>query len=155
MEDGCYSCGRTMLAERPPREWIVERGGWRVAHAIDCALPGWLVVLPLRHVESLSELTTGETAVLGPLLVAATRALQSVTGCPKTYVMLLAEAERFHHLHFHVVPRMASWPPEVQGVRVFDFLRRDPAQQLTADAMDELALRLRPAFSGGRRPGGP
>lgn len=148
MEGECYSCRRTALAERPPREWIVERDGWRVAHAINSALPGWLVILPLRHVESLSELDPGETAALGPLLVGATRALRQVTGCARTYVMLLAEAEGFHHLHFHVVPRMAGWPHEVQGVRVFDFLHRDPAEQLSEEAMDALALRLRPAFEG-------
>lgn len=134
------------MAERPPREWIIESEGWRVAHAINSALPGWLVVLPLRHVVSLSQLTVEETAAIGPLLVGATRALQRVTACPRTYVMLLAEAEGFHHLHFHVVPRMADWPHELHGVRVFDFLRRDPSEQLSEQAMDAFALRLRPAF---------
>lgn len=149
MEDACYSCRRTALAERPPREWIAEGHGWRVAHAINSALPGWLVVLPLRHVVSLSELTGEEAAAVGPLLVGATRALQRVTGCAKTYVMLLAEAEGFQHVHFHVVPRMAEWPRELQGVRVFDFLRRDPSEQLSEQAMDAFALRLRPAFDAG------
>jgi diadenosine tetraphosphate (Ap4A) HIT family hydrolase len=149
MEDACYSCRRTALSERPPREWIVERQGWRVAHAINCALPGWLVVLPLRHVEALSELTVEETAAIGPLLVDASRALERVTACAKTYVMLLAEAEGFHHLHFHVVPRMDGWPHELRGAGVFDFLRRDPSQQLSDQAMDALALRLRAAFDAG------
>lgn len=126
----------------------MERQGWRVAHAINSALPGWLVVLPLRHVESLDELTLDETAALGPLLAETTRALRRVTDCAKTYVMLLAEAEGFHHLHFHVVPRLAGWPRELQGVRVFDFLHRDPSEQLSEQAMDALALRLRSAFDG-------
>jgi diadenosine tetraphosphate (Ap4A) HIT family hydrolase len=149
MEAPCYSCQRSALEEREPRDWIVERHGWRVAHAIGCALPGWLVVLPLRHVLSLDELTTEEAAAIGPLLVNSTRALQRVTACPKTYVILLAETEGFQHLHFHVVPRMADWPPELQGAGVFDFLRRDPSEQLTAQAMDDLAVRLRAQFDPG------
>lgn len=148
MEDACYSCRHSALAERSPRDWIVERDGWRVAHAINSALPGWLVVLPLRHVLSLTELTGDEAAALGPLLTDTSRALQRVTGCAKTYVVLLAEAEGFQHLHFHVVPRMADWPREVQGVGVFSFLRRAPSEQLSEQVMDEFALRLRPAFGG-------
>ncbi len=146
MQSGCYSCARTAVAERLPREWIVERDGWRVAHAINTALPGWLVVLPLRHVLSLSELTGEEAAVLGPLLVQVTRALERVTGCVKTYAILLAESEGFHHLHFHVVPRMEGWPEEVTGVGVFEFLRRPAPEQVPPETMDALSLKLQAAL---------
>jgi diadenosine tetraphosphate (Ap4A) HIT family hydrolase len=118
-----------------------------VAHAIGTALPGWLVLLPLRHVRSLSERTIEEAAAVGPLLVDLTRALERVTGCIKTYLVLLAESEGFEHLHFHVVPRMGEWPPELKGLGVFDFLRRDPAEQVSVEAMDALSVQLRLALS--------
>lgn len=146
MTSGCYACSRTADADRMPREWIAERDGWRVAHAIGTALPGWLVVLPLRHVLSLAEVTREEAAALGPLLADVSRALERVTGCVKTYVMLLAEAEGFEHLHFHVVPRMGAWPEELQGVRVFDFMRRDPSEHVSPEAMDAISVRLQSAL---------
>jgi diadenosine tetraphosphate (Ap4A) HIT family hydrolase len=104
-------------------------------------------LLPLRHVRSLSERTIEEAAAVGPLLVDLTRALERVTGCIKTYLVLLAESEGFEHLHFHVVPRMGEWPPELKGLGVFDFLRRDPAEQVSVEAMDALSVQLRLALS--------
>lgn len=65
------------------------------------------------------------------LLRAASAALEAETGCVKTSVTLVAEQERFGHLHLHLVPRRADIAAEAKGPRVF------------AQAMDELALRLR------------
>jgi hypothetical protein len=42
--------------------------GWRIAHAFGTSLPGWLVVVPRRHVIVLDELTAEEAADLGPPL---------------------------------------------------------------------------------------
>ena len=88
---------------------------WRVAHAFGTSLPGWLVVLPRRHVIALDELTAEEAADLGPLLRALTAALREVLGCSKTYVALFAEAEGFAHIHFHVVPRSPDLDQLLRG----------------------------------------
>jgi diadenosine tetraphosphate (Ap4A) HIT family hydrolase len=82
------------------RAHLVAR--WRVAHAITCALPGWLVVVPARHVLSLAELSSDEAAALGPLLAAVSRAVVEVTRCVKVDLGLFAEQEGFEHLHIHV-----------------------------------------------------
>jgi diadenosine tetraphosphate (Ap4A) HIT family hydrolase len=132
------------LAELPPRERIAVHGGWRVAHAFDSALAGWLVVLPVRHLTRLSELDADEAAALGPLLTAASGALESVTGCLKTYVLLLAEQEGFGHVHFHVVPRMADFDAETVGPGVFRFLGRPESEQVPPDDLDRLARALAP-----------
>ena len=95
----CFSCGNNERADLAPRERIYVGPGWRVAHAFGTALPGWLVLLPRRHVTALDELTTAEAEELGPLLRALTRALREATGCDKTYVALFAEAEGFAHVH--------------------------------------------------------
>ncbi|WP_199528062.1 hypothetical protein [Kitasatospora sp. SolWspMP-SS2h] len=52
--------------ERLPgyRRIAVDEHG-RVVHAVDCALPGRLVLLPRRHLESMAELTGTEAASLG------------------------------------------------------------------------------------------
>ena len=112
---------------------------WRVAHASGTSLPGWLVVLPRRHVIALDELTAEEAADLGPLLRALTAALREVLGCSKTYVALFAEAEGFAHVHFHVVPRSPDLDQSLRGPRVFGLLGGDPAGYLPDQAMDQAA----------------
>jgi diadenosine tetraphosphate (Ap4A) HIT family hydrolase len=141
----CYSCRQEALGEAtPPRERILMTPGWRVAHCTGCALEGWLVVLPRRHLATIAELTAEEAAELGPLLHGTSRALTGVLRCEKTYVMQFSEAEGFHHLHFHVVPRPIDMPAEHRGPNVFGYLRRpeedwvDPARQ---DELGELIAR--------------
>ena len=137
----CFNCAYETRSDLPPREnvWRVD-AAWRVALAFNSSLAGWSVVIPTRHVESLDELTDGESASLGVLLRDLTGALKAVTGCQKTYVMLLAEMPGFNHLHFHVVPRMDDLPSERTGTAIFAYLKEDP---LSDDALDEIALRIR------------
>jgi diadenosine tetraphosphate (Ap4A) HIT family hydrolase len=141
-EDACVSCGHNERPDLPPRERIYVGPGWRVAHAFGTALPGWLVLLPRRHVTALDELTAAEAEELGPLLQAVTGALREVTGCDKTYVALFAEAEGFAHVHFHVIPRHGDLDLELRGPRVFGLLGADPARSVPDAVMDEIALRI-------------
>lgn len=139
----CVVCRDNAAAESlPPRERVYIGDGWRVAHAWS-ALPGWLVVAPLRHVVRLSELERGEADALGPLLRAASTALETVTGGVKTYVMLFAEAEGFAHVHFHVVPRMADFGPDDVGPRVMKFIAAPEDEWLPEAERDRLALAIR------------
>jgi diadenosine tetraphosphate (Ap4A) HIT family hydrolase/ubiquinone/menaquinone biosynthesis C-methylase UbiE len=146
-DSSCLSCSAEGKADLPPRERVYLGPRWRVAHAFWTALPGWLVVLPRRHVVALDELTEAEAADLGPLLRAVTAALRQVTGCEKTYVSLFAEAEGFAHVHFHVIPRHASLEPELRGPRVFGLHGGDPARHVPDNAMDEVAAALSAALS--------
>ena len=104
--------------------------------------------MPLRHVLSLDELTDDESAELGPLLTRLTKALRVVTGCEKTYVILLAEAEGFGHVHFHVVPRMASFSDDERGPNVFTFQRRPEEEWVPTDEMDRVALAIKAELEG-------
>ncbi|MGF7239018.1 MAG: HIT family protein [Frankia sp.] len=145
MIDGepCYSCDRNRELDRlAPRERVFVDVDWRVAHAFNSALPGWLVLLPRRHVTSLVDLTNAETAKIGPLLGALSRALGEVTGCVKSYVMLFAEAEGFAHLHFHVVPRMLDQPIHLRGPAVFGYLDQPPERRVPAPEMDRVAVEI-------------
>jgi diadenosine tetraphosphate (Ap4A) HIT family hydrolase len=134
------------MSDRAPREGIVVTDHWRVAHAFNTSLPGWLVLVPRRHVRGLAELHPDETAEIGPLLVELSRALESVTGCVKTYVMLYAEAEGYEHLHFHLVPRMADQPEEERGPRIFTRLDRPEDECVPEAERDRLARRFREAL---------
>jgi diadenosine tetraphosphate (Ap4A) HIT family hydrolase len=144
----CYACRQEdQFDDLPPRERIVADRHWRAAHALNTALPGWLVLLPRRHVTAVHELTDAEAEALGRWQVRLSRALHSATGCTKTYVAQFAEKEGFTHVHFHVVPRMADLPSDLRGPGVFEFLRQPQQQWLTADQADDISRSLQAQLS--------
>lgn len=140
----CFACHNNDHFDRlPTRELIAADSHWRVAHAFNTSLPGWLVLLPRRHVTSIAELTDAEAAALGTWQVRLSRALRDVTGCVKTYIMQFAEQEGFGHVHFHVVPRMPDLPGEHRGPRVFHYLIEPPGQGISEEHRDHVAAELR------------
>ncbi|HZN17679.1 MAG TPA: HIT family protein [Micromonosporaceae bacterium] len=141
--EGCYSCVQEdQLESQPVWQRIGTDDYWRVAHAVGTALPGWLVLVPRRHVTSVADLTDAEAAGLGLWQVRLSRALRAVTGCVKTYVAQFAEAEGFSHVHFHLVPRMADLLPELRGPKVFGLLGVADGAQVDSDRMDTIAAAL-------------
>ena len=148
---GCYSCEQQGAAELPPREDVVHTDHWRVAHAFNSTLPGWLVLLPTRHVTSFTQLSPEAADELGGLVRRLGTALETATGCVKTYLMQFSEAEGFSHLHLHLVPRLPDHPEDVRGPKVFAYLTEDRASWLPPGERDSLALTLRSALA--RKPG--
>jgi diadenosine tetraphosphate (Ap4A) HIT family hydrolase len=142
----CISCQQhRRMAELPPRDRIHLGAHWRLAHAWS-ALAGWLVVISLRHVVELAELTGEEAAELGRILQQASAALRAVTGCVKTYIVLFGEQPGFEHLHVHVVPRMADFDKQHLGTGVLEFLKRPEKEWVSAESRDCLAAVLIEAF---------
>ncbi|WP_331768316.1 HIT family protein [Embleya sp. NBC_00896] len=140
----CYSCRQNASHDAlPPRERIASDARWRVAHSISTSLPGWLVLIPRRHVTSIAGLTEEESADLGRWQVRLSRALHDATGCAKTYVAQFAEKPGFEHVHFHVVPRMADLAPELHGPKAFALLNPPEAERVPTTEMDRIALALR------------
>jgi diadenosine tetraphosphate (Ap4A) HIT family hydrolase len=138
----CVSCGQhERSGELPPRDRIHLGTYWRVAHAWS-ALPGWLVIISLRHVVDLAQLTDDEATELGRILRQTSAALGVVTGCVKTYTMAFGEQPGFEHLHIHVVPRMADFEKRHLGSGVFEFLKRPESEWVSAEARDRLAVGL-------------
>jgi diadenosine tetraphosphate (Ap4A) HIT family hydrolase len=121
----CHDCryNDQLLEALPTRERVFNNGLWRVAHAFSSALPGWMVVIPRRHVLSLSELTASEATSLGPLLTALSTALERGLGARKAYLAFFAEAKGFAHLHLHVVPRSDDLLSE-QGPHILHYLEQ-------------------------------
>lgn len=141
--DGCISCATLARPALPPRLRIASTRAWTLAHAFDANLEGWLVLLPHRHVTALDELRAEEAAEIGSLLRDATAALRAVTRCEKTYVLLLAEAPGFSHVHFHVVPRAGDLDEAHRGAKVFSLLGNASLPFVTDERMDEIALAVR------------
>ncbi len=144
---GCFPCDQQAGVALPPREDVVHTDHWRVAHAFNSMLPGWLVLLPTRHVASFTELTPEAADELGGLVRRLGAALEAVTGCVKTYLMQFSEAEGFSHLHLHLVPRLPDHPADALGPRVFAYLTEDQSQWLPTTERDRIALSIRAALA--------
>jgi diadenosine tetraphosphate (Ap4A) HIT family hydrolase len=139
----CYTCAQTAAGrDAPPWQRIAADDHWRVAHAFNTAVPGWLVLVPRRHVTALAELTDSEADSLGSWQVRLSRALARVLGCQKTYVAQFAEADGFAHVHFHVVPRPPDLARDLRGPRIFQLLGVADAAQVGEDEMNRLAAEL-------------
>lgn len=148
----CYACrSNERVGELPARELVAADEHWRVAHAFDSGLAGWLVIVPRRHVVSIADLTDAEAAGLGVWQVRLSRALRAVTGCAKTYLMQFAEKEGFAHVHFHLVPRMPDLPADRRGPRIFAYLGVPDGERVTDREQDALAVALRTELGGTRR----
>lgn len=143
----CYTCDRetdlVVQVQLPVREDIVHDDHWRLAHATGASLPGWLVLVPRRHVTAIAELTDAEAAELGMWQVRVSRALHEVTGCPKTYVVQFAEAEGYSHVHFHIIPRPLDLAHELTGPRIFGLLGASEAEALSEERRDKISNAIR------------
>jgi diadenosine tetraphosphate (Ap4A) HIT family hydrolase len=142
---GCFSCDQQADPSPPPREDVTHTDHWRVAHAFNSTLPGWLVVLPTQHVTSFAELAPEAADELGGLVRRMSAALEEVTGCAQTYLMQVSEAAGFSHLHLHLVPRMPDQPDDVRGPRIFAYLSDVDAEWIPEAGRDAIALALREA----------
>ena len=145
---GCYSCDQQAAPLLPPREDVVHTDHWRIVHSFNTTLPGWLVLLPTRHLLSFSDLSPAAADELGGLVRRMSAALEGVTGCVKTYLMQFSEAEGFSHLHLHLVPRLSDHPDHARGPAVFALLSADESRWLPTTERDEIALALRAAYEG-------
>jgi diadenosine tetraphosphate (Ap4A) HIT family hydrolase len=143
---GCFACEQQAMVALPPRDDVVHTEQWRVAHAFNSTLPGWLVLLPTRHVVSFTQLTAEAADELGGLVIRLSSALETVTGCVKTYLMQFSEAEGFSHLHLHLVPRMPNHPEDARGPNVFAYLADDQTRWLPTTERDSIAHALRAAL---------
>jgi diadenosine tetraphosphate (Ap4A) HIT family hydrolase len=86
MSDCPFCAVETTLETAPSRETAHVTPHWRLT-AHRSALPGWMLLIPRRHVRSISEHDDGAVAELGPLLRAASRVHVAEFGAEKTYVM--------------------------------------------------------------------
>ena len=115
---------------------------WDIAHCNAATIPGWLVLVARRHIEAIDELKQDEALELGVLLQQVSMALKQVVKCTKTYVVQFAEAEGHHHVHFHVIPRMANLPEESRGIKIFEYLGGSGEERVSEERMNEIAEKV-------------
>jgi len=72
-------------------------------HCIDLQIPGYLILSPVRHIESYSDLSQNEMLHMGRVTKAAVAALKRIDGIEKVY--LASFGEETTHFHMHIFPR--------------------------------------------------
>lgn len=106
----CLGCDVAAGRVQPPGGVIREDTHWFLAHSVSpVLLRGWLVLVPKRHVEDVGALTAEEALQLGPVVRAASAALQAALGAERIYVCSLGGPPHVH-VHFHLIPRLAGMP---------------------------------------------
>jgi diadenosine tetraphosphate (Ap4A) HIT family hydrolase len=139
----CELVARRDKGMAPVWDCIFRAQFWDVVHCNETALLGWTVIVARRHMGSLDELTQAEAMELGILLRKVSMALKEIVQCAKTYVMQFAESEGFHHVHFHVVPRMADLPEDHRSVKIFKLLGVSEEERVSGESLNEFSLKLR------------
>jgi diadenosine tetraphosphate (Ap4A) HIT family hydrolase len=142
----CKSCeliSRRDEGTAPLWDCIYRTSFWDVAHCYETSLPGWLILIVRRHIESLDELTDPEAVELGRLIRRTSSALKKISRCPKTYVLQFAESPLHPHVHFHVIPRMADLPENRRSTQIFGYLGVPEKERVSQEEMNAIALRVR------------
>lgn len=101
-----------------------------------------MVLVARRHITSVADMSDDEAKTLGPLNREVSRSLQVVLGCEKTYVVQLAEHQDHPHVHVEVIPRARDLPVEQRGPGIFGLMGAALDEAVSADRMDEIAIRL-------------
>jgi diadenosine tetraphosphate (Ap4A) HIT family hydrolase len=98
---------------------LFENEVWHVTHQVSpVQLPGFLIVQPHRHVEHIGDLSTEENATLGSVLSGAAKAVRQVMDARKVYIASFGSLTL--HVHFYVVPLIASIPADLNGTELLD-----------------------------------
>lgn len=120
---------------------------WVLEHIVEpIPMAGWLVLKPVRHVESFAELTPEEASSFGPLTHRITMAMTEVIRPAKIYLSMYMEGANAAHLHVHLIPRMNDTPADRRGPRIFEYAREssDTGQNLgDVDVATQVASRVR------------
>jgi diadenosine tetraphosphate (Ap4A) HIT family hydrolase len=116
-----------------------------------CYVPGYLIVMPRRAVESLSQMKPAALAALGPTLAMTTATIEAVVRPQRVYCALFSEETRA--VHFHLFPRtewltskyFAAHPHEtdISGPRLMDWARRTFQKPIRGMDRDEIFEKIR------------
>jgi diadenosine tetraphosphate (Ap4A) HIT family hydrolase len=131
---------------------IHQDAEWRAEHALEpIPMAGWVVLKPLRPVESFADLTIDEAAGFGLISRRLTHAMTALLGATKVYLCLVAEQEHFAHIHVHLIPRLPGARIDRRGPNVFEYMReaRTGGNLGEVAVVVQFAASMRDALGGG------
>jgi diadenosine tetraphosphate (Ap4A) HIT family hydrolase len=121
---------------------IYEDEHWRIRHANETNILGYLILESKRHLLDLSQADESELLSYGPLLGALMKAIRSVTDCQRVYTFTLAEM--VPHFHVHLIPRTASIPRAYRGRGIMSYpLQPTADKELMVQTCDRLRRALK------------
>ena len=130
LNEQCIACRLHRGEASAPGGTIHRYALWVLEHILEpIPLAGWLVLKPVRHVESFAELTAEEASAFGPLARRVTAAMTEVLRPAKIYLSMYMEALNAAHLHVHLIPRMDDTPPNRRGPGIFEYAREATASR--------------------------
>ncbi|UCF06727.1 MAG: HIT domain-containing protein [bacterium] len=140
-EEGCLFC-RLQQAERDEEIGILRRGAhWYVVLNIFPYTNGHIMVVAVRHIERLGEMTPEEGAELVSLLAVSERAIDEVYRPEGLNIGVnrgvSAGAGVVGHLHFHLCPR---WPGDT------NFMTAISETRVVSEDLEASYLKLKPHF---------
>lgn len=107
--DGCVVCATLTGKFTPPGGIVYDTGDWVIfLRSQPLLAPGQGFIVLKRHCEHLRELSAAELAALGPLLQRTEAVYHQILHTERVHFGLYAEAVR--HIHWHIVPRLATLP---------------------------------------------
>ncbi len=140
----CWSCRSNAGEKRiSPGVAIFDGKYWVVEHAYPVAVKGWLVIVLKRHVEALHEVTADEFAELAQIQARLCHLLFEELGCEKEYVSCFAEAEHFHHIHFHVFAKPQGLTNDLKGSKSFALIKVSESEAVPPDEISAFCEALR------------
>jgi diadenosine tetraphosphate (Ap4A) HIT family hydrolase len=149
--DQCIACRLHKGELSAPGGTIYRDHLWVLEHCIEpIPLAGWLVLKPIRHVESFADLTAEEASSFGPLTHRITKAMTEVIEPAKIYLSMYMEGANAAHLHVHLIPRRKETPMDRRGPWIFEYLRKRGASEENQSDIAlavEIALRIRMLLS--------
>jgi len=124
LHEQCIACRLHRGDLSAPGGPIYRDDLWVLEHIIEpIPMAGWLVLKPVRHVESFAELTPDEASAFGPLTRRVTIAMTEVIRPAKIYLSMYMEGANAAHLHVHLIPRMDDTTPNRRGPWIFEYAR--------------------------------
>ncbi|HEX3773195.1 MAG TPA: hypothetical protein VHV51_01965 [Polyangiaceae bacterium] len=127
------NCGICSKLQTGAPSALFENELWHVRAADEpLGVPGWLMLITRRHVQSPAQFDVREIESFGPTLAHLQRALLEVTGALRIYLAAMGESSP--HFHAHLVPRYRDMPKDAKAWAVFDLQRAAAAGEIPVDA---------------------
>lgn len=99
----CLTCN-IISGDVAPVGGVIYKDDYIVLHhCVDVDIPGYLILSPVRHVESYSDLNEAEILQMGIMMKLAVTALEKIDGIEKVYIANFGEETA--HFHIHIFPR--------------------------------------------------
>ena len=114
MSESCLFC--RIVAGEIPAEVIARGADWLAFRDIHPQAPTHVLIVPLRHLASVDDLSAGDAPLAGALITAAADVARAEGLVEDGYRLVFNVGEgagqSVHHIHLHLLGgRAFSWPP--------------------------------------------